>query len=146
LISEALKNGEPRIFRLFDTFKGFAGVGKNDRADVKNGRMFVAEPEKMVDDVAQFVDYPWATYHAGIVPETLKPYGMDSIAFANLDMDLYQPMRDALAFILPRMVKGGVIVVDDYNDPDWPGVTKAVNELGKDFEIRITDTQARISL
>src|SRR5208282_5220870 len=50
--------------------------------------------------------------------------------------DLYLSTRDALAFIAPRLVSGGVIVFDDYGGYDSPGVTKAVNELLEDTSVR----------
>jgi O-methyltransferase len=36
------------------------------------------------------------------------------IAFAYVDFDFYQPIFDALTLIHPRLVAGGIIMVDDY--------------------------------
>jgi hypothetical protein len=47
----------------------------------------------------------------------------------HIDVDLYQPTRDSLAFFYPRLVKGGVIVMDDYGFKTCPGATRAAEEL-----------------
>ena len=52
------------------------------------------------------------------------------IAFAFLDGDFYESIRDALKLVVPRMVKSGVLVVHDYTNPALPGVRKAVEEWG----------------
>ena len=52
----------------------------------------------------------------------------EKIAFAFLDGDLYESIRDSLRLVGPRMASGGIIIVHDYNNPALPGVTKAVDE------------------
>jgi O-methyltransferase len=39
--------------------------------------------------------------------------GPDGVSFCLVDVDLYQPVKSALAKIYPKMSPGGVIVVDD---------------------------------
>ena len=53
----------------------------------------------------------------------------EKIAFAFLDGDFYESIRDSLKLVLPRMVEGGVLVVHDYDNPALPGVKKAVDEV-----------------
>lgn len=58
--------------------------------------------------------------------------------FAHLDTDLYVPTLQALTYFAPRMVAGGVIVVDDYMAPKCVGVTRAVNEfLERDASLQV---------
>ena len=42
-------------------------------------------------------------------------------------MDVYEPTRAALEKLWDRMVKGGVVVIDDYNAVG--GATRAVDEF-----------------
>jgi len=49
------------------------------------------------------------------------------IAMAHIDLDLYQSISDALAFIWPRLSNGGFIVFDDYGHPTCPGARAAVD-------------------
>jgi O-methyltransferase len=68
------------------------------------------------------------------------------IAFAFLDGDLYQSIKDSLKLVGDKMVNGGVILVHDYNNPELPGVTKAVDEWikNKNLDIVQKDTLAII--
>lgn len=34
-----------------------------------------------------------------------------------------------MEFFYPRINKGAVILLDEYNDPPWPGCNKAVDEF-----------------
>lgn len=140
-----LARGNSKTLRLFDTFRGFSGVGERDRSEVRDGRMFYSE--NAADEIAGFLDYELTVFHAAPIPLGFAGLESSRIAFANIDVDLYRPTRDALSFIFPRMVAGGVIIVDDYNDPDWPGVAEAVNSFGiGGFSMSVVGTQARIHL
>ncbi len=52
-----------------------------------------------------------------------------SIAFAFLDGDFYESQHTALALVQPRLVPQGIIVCHDYNNPELPGATQAVDEF-----------------
>lgn len=52
----------------------------------------------------------------------------EKIAFAFLDGDLYESIRDSLKLVEDKMVEGGVILVHDYMNVALPGVSKAVDE------------------
>lgn len=60
----------------------------------------------------------------------------EKIAFAFLDGDFYESIRDSLRLVLPRMQKGGVIVVDDYAREALPGAAKAVHEYFQPYHIK----------
>lgn len=66
------------------------------------------------------------------------------IAFAFLDGDLYESIRDSLKLVENKMVDGGMIIVHDYNNPELPGVTKAVDEWLKGRKLIQRDTLAII--
>ena len=63
------------------------------------------------------------------------PYTFDHIdsgeqfSFVHIDVDLYEPIKEALSFFYPRMRKGSIIVVDDYGSALFPGAKKAVQEF-----------------
>jgi hypothetical protein len=46
-----------------------------------------------------------------------------------MDCDLYDPTRVTLQTFWPRLSRGGVILFDEYSIKEWPGETKAVDEL-----------------
>jgi asparagine synthase (glutamine-hydrolysing) len=61
------------------------------------------------------------------------------VALAHLDCDWYDSVMVCLQRIEPRLVPGGILVIDDY--ADWAGCRKAVDEYfaGRrgEFEFRI---------
>ena len=61
----------------------------------------------------------------------------EKIAFAFLDGDFYESIRDSLKLVVPRMSEGGVLIVHDYTNPALPGVRKAVDEWGGAKNIKL---------
>jgi O-methyltransferase len=51
------------------------------------------------------------------------------IAFAFLDGDFYESIQGSLKLVLPRLQKGGTIIIDDYAREALPGAARAVHEL-----------------
>lgn len=121
---------------VFDSFQGLSEPGEADlvppelnaSADKKApGRGSFAMP---IDSVRQrLAGFPFVDFHPGWIPERFPDVAERRFAFVNVDVDLYQPTRDALEFFWPRLNPGGVICVDDYLIADWPGATRAVDEL-----------------
>lgn len=66
----------------------------------------------------------------GFFDQTIQRWGDNKIALLHLDCDLYESYKICLKYLYPKVVKGGVILFDDYNYSDWPGATKAVDEYG----------------
>ena len=69
----------------------------------------------------------------GDVRETAVAYCKDHpglrISLLHLDMDLYEPTLAALEAFYPRIVSGGVVVLDEYGITAWPGESKALEEF-----------------
>ena len=55
-------------------------------------------------------------------------------SFAYLDFDLHLSTLDALKFVFPKMKKGGIILIDDYNMINQEGCKVAIKEYGLDIE------------
>lgn len=72
-------------------------------------------------------------------PSDLPP----QICFAFLDGDFYESIADSLKLVWPAMAKGGVIIVDDYQNSALPGAAQAVNEFAAAHKLRV---QAQKSL
>jgi O-methyltransferase len=124
MLAELLR-AKPRPLRLFDTFAGFSGVIPEDGIHNFNGRIAWTD----IEDVRKFVDADFLSIYVGAIPSGFAGLEDSRIAFANVDVDLYHATKEALKFILPRMVKGGIVIIDDCGDPDYPGVGLAVAEI-----------------
>lgn len=54
----------------------------------------------------------------------------DQVALAHIDADWYESVMTCLTRIAPRLISGGVLVIDDYDD--WSGCRTAVDEYFAD--------------
>jgi hypothetical protein len=66
---------------------------------------------------------------AGLFPGSAEAFDK-RISFAHVDMDLEKSTEDAIDWLRPRMVSGGVVVFDDYRWQNCPGVAKAIEAAG----------------
>jgi O-methyltransferase len=114
-----------RNFWLFDSFEGLPAPSKEDRLihDIfKLGTMdkyegTMASPESEVLGKLASVNFPRQRIKVkkGWVKDAIKSGELPAqVAFAYVDFDFYDPIKDALAFLDTRMPVGGRIVVDDY--------------------------------
>jgi len=142
----------------FDTFAGFLRIDAEDgppdpTQDVVPGGYFGGssiEADLLLAQEAMNHDRHIANknrieFVKGDVCETIPRFVAERgeglrIALLNLDLDLYTPTRVALEHFVPRMAKGGVIVVDEYAVDTFGGETKAVDEY---FQQRF-GTRARV--
>jgi|TARA_B100000780_G_C21107521_1_gene447338 hypothetical protein len=69
------------------------------------------------------------------VPDYLLKESSLRISLLNLDVDIYEPSVTILENLWPRIVKGGILILDDYGK--FTGETNAVDEFfkGKDVSI-----------
>jgi len=61
------------------------------------------------------------------VPGYVEQNSQLKISLLNLDTDIYEPAVTILEHLYPRIVKGGILIIDDYGT--FPGETKAVDEF-----------------
>lgn len=65
----------------------------------------------------------------GVFPESAAGIN-PKIALAHIDFDWYESTKAAIEWVLPKMVPGGVIVFDDWEWENCPGVKQAIDEAG----------------
>ncbi|MFH0814326.1 MAG: TylF/MycF/NovP-related O-methyltransferase [Pseudomonadota bacterium] len=63
------------------------------------------------------------------VPDYCAKHPGLKIALLNLDTDIYEPAKAILEHLYPRIIRGGVLILDDYGV--FPGETQAVDEYFK---------------
>lgn len=66
----------------------------------------------------------------GLIQETMNIN--EPVVFAHIDVDWYQSVQYSIENIWPNLVKGGIIILDDYLD--WGGCRKAVDEYFESCE------------
>lgn len=127
----------------FDTFSGFSSVhAKDGHSDIvkKNAYSTTKNYQSYLESILNYHESESPISHLkkfelvkGDASLTIKKYlnkhPETIIALAYFDMDLYKPTKDCLQAIKPHLVKGSVLGFDELNKADWPGETRALNEV-----------------
>ncbi len=117
-----------RDFFLFDTFSGF------QESDLQHeiGKAATYTKHNFADTSVEMVRQRLASeklrFFVGDFKTTSQEIPETKYALVSMDADLYNPTKSGLEYFFPRLSRGGVIIVHDYN-PHWPGIMKAVNEF-----------------
>jgi predicted O-methyltransferase YrrM len=132
-----------RTLWLYDTFEGMSEPDERD-VEVTGARMvdeWDAHRGRADDPVFAFGALDEvrrnmaSTGHApervrfvpGKVEDTIPADAPERIALLRLDTDWYASTRHELEHLYPRLVPGGVLIVDDYGH--WAGARQAVDEF-----------------
>lgn len=108
-----------RVLYLCDTFRGIPErTPEIDRHEVGDfGDVVLSEVRGAL---------PRAVFIIGDARETLAELDTGPLAFVHLDCDQYATYRACISYLLPRMVRGGVMWFDDVYA--LPGARQAVEE------------------
>jgi hypothetical protein len=130
----------------FDTFEGFPALTAEDgqpdmSQDVRPGGYFggagieadLRQAKVAMDTDRHLAHRPRIEFIKGDVLETIPAFVETKgaglrIALLNLDVDLYAPTRAALQAFVPLMMRGGIIVLDEYAVDTFGGESQAVDE------------------
>jgi O-methyltransferase len=131
-----------RDLHLFDTFDGMPPPSEQDvRMDGRTAQDLLDSSLKTVssywayaslEDVqAGFRDVPYPSERVHFIPgkveDTIPGQVPETIALLRLDTDWYDSTRHELEHLYPRLVSGGVLIIDDYGY--WQGSRQATEEF-----------------
>lgn len=118
-----------RTHHLFDSFEGVSEPGPEDGSYWTKGR-FAVQLAQVLENLKPFADQ--IVVHQGWIPDRFPEVADRKFAFVHIDVDLYQPTHDSIAFFYPRLSDGAVLLCDDYACTTCPGATKAIDEYLSD--------------
>ncbi len=120
-----------RAFHVYDSFEGLPEKGSHDQSaagtEFQAGQLQVSKKEFLHQFKAAGLQPP--VVHKGWFNELTDGDVPQQIAFAFLDGDFYDSIRDSLALVWPRLAPGATVLVDDYARESLPGATKAVHDF-----------------
>lgn len=121
-----------RIIYLADTFTGIPY--RNEQYDHKRFHpvgYFNDTSEQEIREL--FNPFPNVVIIPGIFPESCNGV-LDEVSFVavHLDCDMYQSYKDSLEYVYDKVIKGGIVILDDYNILSAPGTNYAVDEFIKE--------------
>jgi len=119
---------ENTTLRLFDTFEGMPTT--DPQRDYHRAGDFADTSLAAVQN--RLTAFSNISYHQGFIPNTFDNLEHSNIAFAHVDVDIYQSVLDCCTFIYPRLTAGAIMVFDDYGFPSCPGARQAVDQFFAD--------------
>jgi O-methyltransferase len=158
------RGSSERTLWLYDTFAGMSEPGPHDvsasgervqdawdyyRARRDHPVLAYASLDEVRANLAS-TGYPEDRLHyvRGKVEDTIPAAAPDRIALLRLDTDWYESTRHELVHLFPRLVSGGVLIIDDYGH--WEGARRAVDEYlaetGTQILLNRIDQSGRIGL
>lgn len=115
-----------RIVHAFDTFNGMPETAT--KVDVHKAGDFGDTSLEAVRRA--FAGHSNISIHAGFFPATAVALVNKKFCLTHFDGDIYQSCKDFISFFWPRMTPGGIMVFDDWEWGNCPGVKKAIDEAG----------------
>ena len=124
---------------IYDSFEGLPAKGEEDASEVgkdfRQGELVATKREVKVRFLRAGLPVP--VIKKAWFSELTERDLPEKIAFAFLDGDLYESIKDSLRLVDNKMAVGGVIMVHDYDNLALPGVARAVDEWLHDKKIRM---------
>ena len=121
---------DQREFHVYDSFEGLPEKAVQDASPAgeqfKTGELSVSKKRFLQEFTKAHLVPP--TIHKGWFDQIEANAVPEPIAFAFLDGDYYDSIKDSLTLIESKLAPGAVIVVDDYANEALPGAAKAVDE------------------
>jgi O-methyltransferase len=132
-------------FFIFDSFEGLSPYDLFDKQlkdRVIDDNEANLRRKKFVSDFENFKKlmqpFDFVEIYKGWIPINFDKIKNYQFQFVHIDVDLHRPTYDSLEFFFPRLIKGGIIVCDDYNFADFPGAKTAWDEYFKDKNYQLS--------
>lgn len=139
--------GRGRKYYLFDSFEGMPEAKEIDGAAARNWQADTESPEYFDNCRAEIGFATEAMKMTGVDFECVKGWfentipsfdAIGAISPLRLDADWYESTKVCLDHLYPKVVDGGLILIDDYHT--WSGCSRAVHDY-----LSETRSLARIS-
>lgn len=120
-------------------FDSFEGLSKPEDVDIAKAnhtfhwKQYDMSVEEGVaaNNLSQFKDR--VTLFRGWIPERFDEVSDRRFCLVHVDVDLYEPTREAIRFFLPRLNLGGILICDDYGFESCPGARRAMDEVAAEY-------------
>ncbi len=144
-----LQNTDRQLF-MYDTYDGMSEPTENDlQYDGQDAQNMLETSDKEIDQIwcysalddvrlnMQKTGFPLnkINFVQGKVEDTIPNVIPKKIAILRLDTDWYESTKHEMEHLFPLLVKGGVLIIDDYGH--WQGARKAIDEYLTAHNIQI---------
>jgi len=152
MFRDLLTNSHSRKIIAFDTFDRYpSDLHEYDKGHIRDFINKAGADSLSVQQIREVLDNGNLNENIelikGDISDTVPKYIADNeyeesgdseclkVSLINLDTNFYQPTKVALEYFWPRLVQGGILMLDDYGIV--PGETQAVDEYFQDKNVKI---------
>jgi O-methyltransferase len=128
--------GKSREYHFFDSFQGLPPTTEEDGENARNWQAdgsaanffdnCTANLQEFMNVIKSAGEYPDPKVYAGWFDKTVPSAQTGPIALLRLDGDWYESTMTCLEHLFPKLVPGGLCIIDDYDY--WEGCTRAVHD------------------
>jgi hypothetical protein len=129
------KHENKKMF-LIDTFEGLLDVNFEHDIYLKNGDFIYENLDEMINS---FKNYNCEVFKGFFPNEKPNNFDKKQFCFVHLDVDTFLSTLNSLKAIYNQVVKGGVILIHDYQNENAIGVKKAVDIFISEKNIQISE-------
>jgi hypothetical protein len=107
-----------------DSFEGVSEPGKHDTEYFKTLKLDIEL------SIAQktMKSHKNVELYKGWIPKVFENIDILTYSYAHIDVDLYEPTKQSIEYIWPKIINGGVLICDDYGSYKTIGARKAMIE------------------
>ncbi len=114
----------------FDTFSGHDPSDIDAESDNTSSHCPGKFSATSYESVKAYLEpFPNVVLHQGRIQDTASVAAPIQFGLVHLDVDLYEPTLFGLEFFVPRLIEGGMLILDDYDRKTCPGVRAAVEKF-----------------
>jgi len=126
--------GQPKPSNLDFDYKGNSMIKKFSNSDKKNSNSVYCSLENVKKNIEKYSNNNLnkLIFIKGKVEETLRDEKNvpSQISLLRLDTDFYDSIKKSLEILYPKLIKGGVLIIDDYGH--FKGAKIAVDDYFRD--------------
>ena len=125
---KAVSRKFPLNAHLYDSWEGMREDLLADSERIQLGNYSYLEMNRTKENLSAFSDI--LTFHKGYIPESFNIIpSPNEVAWLHIDLNASIPTSNALEEFYPRILKGGVIIFDDYLGKFYPDTKVAIDRF-----------------
>ena len=126
---------------LVDTFSPFV-INSTSRIQNKTGEKQTHYCDDLEGVKEHFKEFHNVHFLQGLVPDCLDCLEVEKISFLHIDLNAPEPEIAALSLLWDRLVKGGILLLDDYGAASRKDQHDAMNDFALKHSFEILQMQS----
>ena len=125
-------NGSKSIYS-FDSFEGLTNPAIEDDFDEALRGKYRGDFAKLTAAISLYNFENQVFLKRGLIEDTVPKFVEDNpdrkISLIYYDADFFEPAETMFKYLALRLSVGGIILLDEYGEPEWPGETKSADNF-----------------